>query len=70
VVKLTVPLSGWILPSVRLSDHAPFWDEGFKAVMITDSAFYRIFHYHLFSDSMDILDFNFMAQLVQSLLLF
>jgi len=70
VVKLTVPLSGWILPSVRLSDHASFWDEGFKAVMITDSAFYRNPHYHLLSDSMDTLDFNFMAQLVQSLILF
>ena len=70
VVKLTVPLNGWILPSVRLSDHASFWDEGFKAVMITDSAFYRNPYYHLLSDSMDTLDFNFMAQLVQSLLLF
>jgi len=70
VVKLTVPLSGWILPSVRLSDHASFWDEGFKAVMITDSAFYRNPHYHLLSDSMDTLDFNFMARLVQSLLIF
>ena len=70
VVKLTVPLNGWILPSVRLSDHASFWDEGFKAVMVTDSAFYRNPHYHLLSDSMDTLDFNFMAQLVKSLLLF
>jgi len=70
VVKLTVPLNGWILPSVRLSDHASFWDEGFKAVMITDSAFYRNPHYHLLSDAMDTLDFTFMARLVQSLLLF
>jgi len=70
VVSLTVPLNGWILPSVRLSDHASFWDEGFKAVMITDSAFYRNPHYHLLSDAMDTLDFNFMSRLVQSLLLF
>ncbi|HAA01971.1 MAG TPA: peptidase M28, partial [Syntrophobacteraceae bacterium] len=26
VVTLTVPFSGWLLPSVRLSDHSPFWD--------------------------------------------
>jgi len=70
VVKLTVPFNGWILPSVRLSDHASFWDEGYKAVMITDSAFYRNPNYHLLSDEMDTLDFNFMARLVQSLLLF
>ncbi|MFH1993562.1 MAG: M28 family peptidase, partial [Pseudomonadota bacterium] len=70
VVKLTIPFSGWILPSVRLSDHASFWDQGFKAVMITDSAFYRNPHYHLLSDTMDRLDYDFMAQLVESLVLF
>jgi Zn-dependent M28 family amino/carboxypeptidase len=70
VVKLTVPFGGWLLPSVRLSDHAPFWDQGYKAVMITDSAFYRNPHYHLPSDTMEKLDFQFMAKLVESLVLF
>jgi len=69
-IKLTVPLSGWIMPSVRLSDHASFWDEGYKAVMITDSAFYRNPHYHHSSDTMDTLDYHFMAELVESLTLF
>jgi Zn-dependent M28 family amino/carboxypeptidase len=67
VVSLTVPLDGWILPAVRLSDHAPFWDKGFAAVMVTDSAFFRNPHYHLPSDTMDKLDLDFMAQLVKSL---
>jgi Zn-dependent M28 family amino/carboxypeptidase len=58
------------LPAVRLSDHASFWDEGFKAVMITDSAFYRNPHYHLPSDRPESLDFRFMAELVQSLVTF
>jgi Zn-dependent M28 family amino/carboxypeptidase len=70
VVKLTVPLGGWILPSVRLSDHSSFWDRGFKAVMVTDTAFFRNPHYHLASDTMDKLDYPFMAELVESLLLF
>jgi hypothetical protein len=70
VVKLSVPLNGRILPAVRLSDHASFWDKGFKAVMITDSAFYRNPHYHLSSDTMDKLDLRFMAEVVESLLLF
>ncbi len=70
VVKLTVPLNGWILPAVRLSDHASFWDQGFQAVMITDSAFYRNPHYHRQSDTRETLDFRFMAQLVNSLVLF
>ncbi len=70
VIKLTVPLSGYILPAVRLSDHASFWDKGYPAVMITDTAFFRNPHYHLRSDTMDKLDYRFMAELVRSLLLF
>ena len=70
VIKLTIPWSGYLLPSVRLSDHASFWDRGYKAVMITDTAFYRNPHYHRRSDTMDKLDFPFMARLVQSLVMF
>lgn len=70
VVKLTVPFSGRLLPSVRLSDHASFWDEGYPAVMITDSAFYRNPHYHRPSDRMGTLDFRFMTQLVRSTTMF
>jgi hypothetical protein len=70
VVKLKVPFNGWIIPSVRLSDHASFWDQGYKAVMITDSAFLRNPHYHLPTDTMETLDFQFMAELVESILLF
>jgi hypothetical protein len=70
VIKLTVPLGGWLMPSVRLSDHASFWDEGFRAVMVTDSAFYRNPFYHQHSDTMDKLDFRFMAELVRSLVIF
>lgn len=67
VVTLTVPFSGWIMPSVRLSDHASFWSEGYRAVMVTDSAFFRNPHYHLPSDTMATLDLGFMAELVISL---
>jgi hypothetical protein len=69
-IPLTVPLNGRVLPSVRLSDHSAFWDEGFKAVMVTDSAFFRNPHYHLTSDTMDTLDYPFMAELVESLITF
>jgi len=70
VVKLKVPLNGWILPSVRFSDHASFWDQGYNAVMVTDSAFFRNPHYHLASDTMEKLDLRFMAELVESLIVF
>lgn len=70
VVKSIVPGSGYLIPNIRLSDHASFWDQGYKAVMITDTAFYRNPHYHRTSDTMNKLDFSFMTQLVQSLVLF
>ncbi len=70
VVPLLVPLNGWVMPAVRLSDHAPFWNERFRAVMVTDSAFFRNPNYHLPSDTMEKLDYDFMARLVESLLIF
>jgi hypothetical protein len=70
VVGLTVPFDGWIMPAVRLSDHASFWSEGYRAVMVTDSAFYRNPHYHTASDTMQTLDVDFMAELVRSLVSF
>lgn len=69
-VKLTVPFNGRVMPAVRLSDHASFWDQGHKAVMITDSAFYRNPYYHTSSDTMEKLDYRFMSELVKSLLIF
>jgi len=67
VETLTVPLDGWILPDVRLSDHASFWDARWPAVMVTDTAFFRNPNYHLPSDRIETLDFDFMARLVDSL---
>lgn len=64
VETLCVPLKGWLLPATRLSDHASFWDAGRPAVMITDTAFMRNPHYHLPSDRIETLDFEFMTQLV------
>ncbi len=70
VVKIKIPFKGRILPAVRLSDHASFWDQGFKAVMITDTAFFRNPYYHRPSDTKEKLDYRFMAELVESLLFF
>jgi hypothetical protein len=70
VISLTVPLGEWLMPAIKLSDHGSFWDEGFSAVMITDSAFYRNPNYHLRSDTMNTLDFAFMTELVKSLVIF
>ena len=65
--SLFLPFNGWILPETRLSDHASFWDAGLPALMVSDTAFFRNPNYHLPSDTIDTLDFTFMAQLVKSL---
>ena len=67
VESLFLPFDGRILPETRLSDHASFWDAGLPALMVTDTAFFRNPNYHLPSDTLDTLDFTFMAQLVKSL---
>jgi Zn-dependent M28 family amino/carboxypeptidase len=58
--KLQVPENGNDLQATRLSDHSPFWDEGFAAVMITDTSFLRNPHYHQATDTIDTLDFDFL----------
>lgn len=62
VETLQVPQNGELLQAVRLSDHSPFWDEGFAALMITDTSFMRNPHYHLASDTIDTLDFDFLQR--------
>lgn len=44
------------VPGVGWSDHWAFWEAGFPAVMITDTAPYRYPHYHLATDTVDKID--------------
>ncbi len=46
VESMAVPGDGTLLPETRLSDHASFWDRGLRALMITDTSFFRNPHYH------------------------
>lgn len=66
VIGLVVEENGQRLPATRLSDHAPFWDRGFPALMLTDTAFLRNPNYHQPSDTPDTLDFNFMVDIARS----
>jgi Zn-dependent M28 family amino/carboxypeptidase len=52
------------LPGVDWSDHLNFWDQGYPAVMITDTAFYRNQSYHTADDTPDKLDYVRMAKVV------
>ena len=59
-LALAVPGRGENLPDVRRSDHAAFWDEGYRAVMLTDTANFRNPHYHQPTDTLDTLDLDFL----------
>ena len=57
----------WWIPGVDLSDHGSFWKEGYPAVMLTDTAFYRNPQYHRNTDRPDTLDYGAMTELVQGM---
>jgi Zn-dependent M28 family amino/carboxypeptidase len=56
----------WV-PGVDFSDHYSFYKEGYPAVMITDTAFYRNTHYHMHTDRAETLDYRSMAHVVLGL---
>jgi Zn-dependent M28 family amino/carboxypeptidase len=56
-----------LVPGVSLSDQLSFWREGYRAVMVTDTAFYRYPHYHRTTDTPEKLDYARMARVVEGL---
>ena len=64
---LPVPNGGRGIPDVRLSDHSPFWDQGYDALMVTDTSFMRNPHYHQMSDTVETLDLPFFCGVVEGL---
>ncbi|MBW4634357.1 MAG: M28 family peptidase [Iphinoe sp. HA4291-MV1] len=64
---LPVPNRGLIVRQTRQSDHAPFWDAGYPAIMVTDTAFMRNPNYHKPSDTIDTLDLDFLTGVCQGL---
>ncbi|MEW5853656.1 MAG: M28 family peptidase [Myxococcota bacterium] len=66
VVPVTVPGTGRSIQQSRFSDHAPFWDVGVDALMITDTALLRNPHYHKASDTPDTLDLAFLVDVTRA----
>ncbi|MEG4270717.1 MULTISPECIES: M20/M25/M40 family metallo-hydrolase [unclassified Microcoleus] len=64
---LPVPNRGLIVPDTRRSDHVPFWDNGYPAIMVTDTANMRNPHYHRESDKIETLDLDFLAGVCRGL---
>jgi Zn-dependent M28 family amino/carboxypeptidase len=52
---------------INLSDNYSFWHHGYRAVMITDTSFFRNRNYHQETDTIDTLDFEQMAELIKGL---
>jgi Zn-dependent M28 family amino/carboxypeptidase len=52
------------VPGVGWSDHASFWQHGYPAVMLTDTAPYRYPYYHSPEDTPDKLDYERLARVV------
>jgi Zn-dependent M28 family amino/carboxypeptidase len=59
-------LPGFI-PGVGWSDHWSFWQEGYQAIMVTDTAPFRYPHYHMTTDTPDKIDYLRCARVVHGL---
>ena len=65
-LPMVVPGNGELLPDTRRSDHASFWDAGYPAVMLTDTANFRNPHYHQPSDRLETLNLNFLREVCRA----
>jgi hypothetical protein len=65
--KHPIPTLPLVMPEMRLSDHLCYWDEGFPAIMLTDTALFRNPNYHKHTDTVETLDFEAMATITQNL---
>lgn len=61
VRSITAPTS---VPGIDFSDHLNYWAYDMDALMVTDTAFFRNFDYHTQQDTVDRLDFDRMAKVV------
>ena len=68
IVPLVVPGNGEKLPDTRRSDHTSFWEQGFPAVMLTDTANFRNPHYHRPTDTLDTLNLDFIVSVADGVI--
>ncbi|MCM2371421.1 M28 family peptidase [Aporhodopirellula aestuarii] len=61
-----LPLFSIVLPEkindIRLSDNSSFWDQGYPALMLTDTSYLRNPHYHRSTDTPETLDYPRMTE--------
>jgi hypothetical protein len=61
-----VAAPGW-MTGVHWSDHWSFWQAGYPAIMVTDTALFRYPHYHSRNDTPDKLDYAGLARVTHGL---
>lgn len=54
------------IPGMSLSDHMSFIRSGYPAIMISDTGFYRNKNYHTPDDTIDTINFDFLAEVIIS----
>ncbi|MBC7371635.1 MAG: M28 family peptidase [Bdellovibrionaceae bacterium] len=55
------------LVGIDFSDHRSYWEQGYPAVMITDTAFFRNNNYHEITDTPETLNYEKMAEAVEAI---
>lgn len=68
IMSFAIPGNGEIAPDMRRSDHAPFWDAGAQALMLTDGANFRNLNYHTTNDDVSTINLGFFTQNVKATL--
>lgn len=64
VYSINAPRS---IPGIDFSDHLNYWNLGYNALMVSDTAFYRNKNYHTKRDTAEKLDYRRMAMVVDGL---
>lgn len=68
LIGLLVPDAGHVFPDTRRSDHSPFWDAGYPALMMTDTANFRNPAYHQPGDTLETLDLSYMVKVTKAIM--
>ncbi len=61
VYSINAPI---VIPGIDFSDHRNYWNFGYQAVMVTNTAFYRNREYHKAGDTWDRLDYTKMGAVI------
>lgn len=66
VISLAAIGNSEIAPDLRRSDHAPFWEATYQALMLSDGANFRNVNYHEDTDTEETIDYDFMSNVVKA----